>query len=534
MSSLKIKIPIITKLLNKRARNRLRVINKGYRQLKIESRLDFLMGLRNTLSRTRLGKSDSLIALSGRVNFDVDLSVRQYLTSYILGLLFNKSVLYSIGSKKPLSYPLPRQWRDALSNQGIKVNNFRSALLWRAYGFLFFARGVSRGLQGVYFLLTGSSNLKRHVCFDNIDRKCFSQSSNQHNIVNWYLQWKGKIKEIDSICHGVNGKGDFQIGTVSVTQTDGLPKLKGIKLFQYVTFAVYASIYSFIRLPFSPIYSFFLEELLKLKRVSLATDKDLAKDYLFHNSTPFYCPIWTYSVEERGSRVILYFYSANIENFKVGGNHSVQHPWHLLTWPHYLVWDECQADFVKRFAQGSPVIECVGPIWFSSFGINVDVALNSIAVFDVTPNRAARYIHLGADSEYYTPNIVNQFLNDIQEALMQNNYIMVHKMKRTNVYAHKKYNHNIQVLKEKSNCRQAHPDSDATQLIQKTVATISMPFTSTAIIAKQEGKPSVYYDPSGMVQKDDGAAHDIPILSGIDELKEWVEILVMIKSSNFT
>jgi hypothetical protein len=36
-----------------------------------------------------------------------------------------------------------------------------------------------------------------------------------------------------------------------------------------------------------------------------------------------------------------------------------------------------------------------------------------------------------------------------------------------------------------------------------------------------------------MVQKDDGAAHDIPILSGIDELKEWVETLVMIKSSNF-
>jgi polysaccharide biosynthesis PFTS motif protein len=70
-----------------------------------------------------------------------------------------------------------------------------------------------------------------------------------------------------------------------------------------------------------------------------------------------------------------------------------------------------------------------------------------------------------------------------------------------------------------------HPDSDATKLIQKTAATISIPFTSTALIAKSEGKPSVYYDPSGVVQKDDRAAHGIPVLSSIDELEAWVKTL---------
>jgi len=47
-------------------------------------------------------------------------------------------------------------------------------------------------------------------------------------------------------------------------------------------------------------------------------------------------------------------------------------------------------------------------------------------------------------------------------------------------------------------------------------------FTSTAVIAKQEGKPSVYYDPSGVIQKNNRAAHDIPVLSGINELEDWV------------
>ena len=64
---------------------------------------------------------------------------------------------------------------------------------------------------------------------------------------------------------------------------------------------------------------------------------------------------------------------------------------------------------------------------------------------------------------------------------------------------------------------------DPLQVIQKTKACISIPFTSTAIIAKQEGKPSAYYDPSGMIQKDHTGAHDIPILSGINELEDWVD-----------
>jgi polysaccharide biosynthesis PFTS motif protein len=50
-----------------------------------------------------------------------------------------------------------------------------------------------------------------------------------------------------------------------------------------------------------------------------------------------------------------------------------------------------------------------------------------------------------------------------------------------------------------------------------------MPFTSTALIAKYEGKPSIYYDPSGIIQKNDRAAHGIPVLVNIDELQQWVE-----------
>jgi len=47
-----------------------------------------------------------------------------------------------------------------------------------------------------------------------------------------------------------------------------------------------------------------------------------------------------------------------------------------------------------------------------------------------------------------------------------------------------------------------------------------MPFTSTALVARNPGKPSYYYDPSGIIQKDDRATHGIPVISGVDELQE--------------
>ena len=66
------------------------------------------------------------------------------------------------------------------------------------------------------------------------------------------------------------------------------------------------------------------------------------------------------------------------------------------------------------------------------------------------------------------------------------------------------------------------------QVIEQAIAVISMPFTSTALIAKEMGKPSIYYDPMGRLQRDDRAAHGIPILSGIEELEEWISARIAI------
>jgi len=516
-------IPVITTLVNKRHRSKIKIASKGYEKLKSKGDLELLLRLKDTLTKTKLNDADLLRKVICYDDFDVELSVRQYLTTRVLGLSFNKSILCSVGSGRSLSHPLPKEWRAILIEQGISVNNFGCAVLWRIYSFIFWGYGTLKGLKSVYFLLKKQPNLGKYVYFDSLTDHNISNDPKRHNILNWYLQWKNRNTEINSICHSVDGTLDFELGEINVIRTDGPPKLERFQLLQYVGFFTYTVIYSFVWLFFRPSCSFLMDEILKLKIVDLANDDDLARDYLFHSSSAFFRPLWTYLAEAKGSRTLLYHYSTNHAVFKTKNGYSLQEPWHLMSWPHHLVWDKPQADFIKGLCQNSIVTEEVGPIWFSSSGEKIEVRSNSIAVFDVNPATSDRYILLGLSIEYYVYDTNNQFLSDIYSVLDKNSILMLHKIKRKSKFYDKRYLKKVERLSEKTNYIRVDPNIDALLVVQKTKACISIPFTSTALIAKNEGKPSVYYDPTGMIQKDDRAAHGIQVLNNINELEEWVK-----------
>ena len=61
----------------------------------------------------------------------------------------------------------------------------------------------------------------------------------------------------------------------------------------------------------------------------------------------------------------------------------------------------------------------------------------------------------------------------------------------------------------------------AIRVIDACDCVISFPFTSTAILGLNANKTSMYYDPTGEIQKDDRAAHGVPVISGFEELKIW-------------
>jgi polysaccharide biosynthesis PFTS motif protein len=199
-----------------------------------------------------------------------------------------------------------------------------------------------------------------------------------------------------------------------------------------------------------------------------------------------------------------------------------------MNWTHYLVWDEYQADFVRRAVGENANIDVVGQIWFSNNGEDLPIFNGQgVSVFDVTPFRSSRYQTLGADTEFYVPHTCIAFLHDIHQATKNTGYKMLWKRKRKlkneSSFVHPAYLAFADRLAKFENVIIVDPDISANRVIEASKLVISMPFTSTALIARELGKPSCYYDPTGLVQKDDRAGHGIEILHGPEELTRWLK-----------
>ena len=251
-----------------------------------------------------------------------------------------------------------------------------------------------------------------------------------------------------------------------------------------------------------------------------------AIDYLFHNSNPRK-PLWLYEAEANGAKSTFYFYSTNCDSFKTKKGYQTTPAYYRnMNWSRHLVWDQEQADFVRRCVGNQAKTETVGPVCFGdSATILPDITCRTVAVFDIQPRRKSVYEVLGVALEYYTPAIGIKFLNDIHEVVVQHNWIMAWKGKRklpqtqTSQIA-KSYDSACERLAASPNMLVIDPDTAAIRLIERCALVLSLPFTSTALVARNLGKPSYYYDPTGIIQKDDRAAHGIPVISEVDELRE--------------
>jgi polysaccharide biosynthesis PFTS motif protein len=149
----------------------------------------------------------------------------------------------------------------------------------------------------------------------------------------------------------------------------------------------------------------------------------------------------------------------------------------------------------------------------------------SVAVFDIEAQRLSAHFPFSTLADYISanPDYSKRFLEDIQQVLIEYGLLMVFKKKRESGSRGKKsYKKLVQELSQKPNVMIVQPEVSAMQLIGQCAAVISMPFTSTALYMREQNIPSVYYDPTGWIQRDDRAAHGMPVLIGLDELRHWI------------
>lgn len=535
------KVPGLDGFLRMRARARLRNVMRGYRFLKKMGGLRRVAAVKEALTATPVfsqkRNSENFAGMSGDAT---EIAVRQFLLVRLVSTGLGAALLSSVGKRNaPVVYPLPSAWRKILGEHGFEVAERASAFLWACVVALHFASGIFVVLKFAvadarHLLRPANKELKRHVYFDALglgNLPPVGGGGEKNDIVSWYLDWPGRAVALDRVCHNVATAGMRELdGTEVVPVASPLHSFSDwSSLARFLAGCIISIGKAFFRsLAGHWWHSMMLGETVKATHVRVQDPALLARDYLFHNSNWIYRPLWTYEAERRGSRILFYFYSTNTEQFKQSGIYpEPTYGWRVMTWSHYLVWDEYQAAFIRRAVDLIPEVTIVGPILFQSGSqISIQIPANAIAVFDVQPMRDAIYQSLALATEYYIPRQTNQFLIDIQETGDSFGKVMVLKRKRAiGNKLHPLYLSLVRKLQDKSNYIEIDPDTSATALIEKCAGVISAPFTSTALLGRELGKPSIYYDPHGACEKDDRAAHGIPILSGKKELQQWFAAL---------
>lgn len=525
-------------------RSRLRQMMRGYRNLKAAGRMGTIAAVKQELTTHRLNLHERHFssAVMGAGLSSGELVVRQYLLVRVGGTNLNQALLMSAGKPNgKVVYAMPSEWFGVVERHGFQVDRLRSSVLWGFYVCAIFIFGILKATKVALTFFrtkdTDSQGAKPYAYFADLvlnNLPYFDGKELPRNITCWYAQWDGKSSGVAAIHHSVSESSAKSIGSLEVNyQPRPLPRLTNIaELARYSFLAGKALLISAVDLIRGRWWhALLLNQAALAVQARTVSSELLAKEYLFHNSNWIYRPLWTYEVERNGALILFYFYSTNARSFN-GTDKCLPPPygWQASNWPCYLVWDQFQEKFIREATDGQYKILNVGEIWFSDEGSEkIDITKeNTIAVFDVQPFRVSKYQSLGLGYEYYVPQVSIKFLEDIQAVLDEFGIDMAFKRKRDiGKLAHPVYRSAVELIETEPNVISISSSVSAARLIENSLAVISMPYTSTALIAANQGIPSVYYDSSAKVVRDDCAAHGIPVLIGRHELRSWLRNAVL-------
>lgn len=517
----------------------MRQMMRGYRKLRSEGKLDTIASIKDQFAAKQFSGLDqkNLRFFFGTGASQARLILAQVLLLRFAGVPFNRSILIAVCPGGSISSPLPSEWREVLKNNGIPLNGLKCTLAWIGSIAVSFVRGVVEA--ATHFLRSLRSIFRRSV--DSCSARVFFHemtSSNlppadcgegdTRNILTWYARWSGRLHNLNSIEHNVCGASERFVAGIPVRHGVSFPVPNTVMgLFAYLKWTVGALIIVLCDLARGHWHTaLLLGEASKAAAVRFAGSNALPAENFFHNSSWLYRPLWTYEADLKGSKTTLYFYSTNVESLKwASGYVRQENLWQVTNWPRYLVWDEWQKTFLQHVTVNEPKIEVVGSIDFSDSEKSCpDMPPDSLALFDVQPMRRSIYESLGIGYEYYIAETAIGFLRDVSDAAAQLGIPIVFKRKRdVGKSVHPRYRNLVAELALAPSFHSIDPRVHARNIIRQSQMIISMPFTSTALLGREMGKPSCYYDSTGRVQRDDRAAHGIPVVLGRTELSEWME-----------
>lgn len=465
-------------------------------------------------------------------------------TSYLLtSFAFNRAIASYYASGSNFVFPLDKEWQNIFIEYGIEINQNACSFLWEGYRviliiksfisyFKFLFTSVLEKLKHSKKVSSKNNNFINVYFYDISDRNLPSLNNgiSEKNIVTWYKKNVINDDKIN-IIHNVknfNHINDFNLD-YALTYSKNL-------FFKPHIFAELKNLFWWSNLLLKNIInpSFTLSllvnfnEILKAKRVEDLSSNLELNAVVFNNSIGSIKPLWAVVLERSDVRIDYCFYACNAEPVDIEGNLPIDGFWAIATWENCYVVDQYQKNQLENqlMHKSTKIIFETTP-WWTDVSISIPLTnKKTISLFDTILHNNL-YIPASINQcGWYKSEVAILYLQTILEVARELDIIVLYKIKRIRdkkIRNKEHWDYIQRALAEyKENIILINDKISAERLIQGTDITVSKPLSTTAIIAKNIKKPSIFFDPTRMISGSDPALRSIPILSNKEELKSYI------------
>lgn len=503
----------------------------SFKILKKKNKINLINKIKNEFINTKLKfnfKSTSLRNLNYHFK-ESELSKNFTLKTYssLISFLFTGLLIVSLARSKKLIYPLPSIWTEVLLKNNIATSVFMCNIFYKFFilfssSYFFFFNILS------LFHINKIKKIHNFVYLANIPK--ISIINNNPNLFSWCKKnffYNKKIKFIHENREIKNfSNNDYETYYLNKFY------LVNINLYQkiYFIYLNFKFMFLFVRYFFTNKSNFFIffDDFVKFNFLNKYKNK-LPMTALF-NISSLNRPLWTFLLKKKQS-VLFYFYSINhIPHFFKQGEFSIDKfydsaGYNLLTWNNYIGWSNKQLNWISKQVNNKSIkLINVGYVPFEGQNITINNQKKIISIFDITPRDPFYYALIGIKNNPYTLNYCMKFIKDIIEVTKKIDCIIMIKNKRFTSMVDMRYLKFLSKIKKmNSNVCIINSTVSAQSLVSASKCVVSIPFSSPALISKRMQVPSVYYDPSSLLNNCPYQNSEVSLLKEKSTLGNWIK-----------
>ncbi|MDO8652921.1 MAG: hypothetical protein Q7R66_12100 [Undibacterium sp.] len=260
----------------------------------------------------------------------------------------------------------------------------------------------------------------------------------------------------------------------------------------------------------NPVYSLISRDFAYAAIFSEMDRRGFIDSVIFTTTNVLSQPLWTRAFINAKVHMIWYSQSQQIISYQPDFLVSDMPGLRWIRVDVHWVWTNTYAKYLRSLISRG-IVEAVGPVVWSvpeiSNPANQEI---QVIVFDVPPFSDQVALECGEISNYFNPKNLTLFIEDLLklkkrlESIFVLPVVLVVKMKRNYNPAYDlKYYKYLEMLGALGQIRLVSCTSNIYSLISTGRLVIAYPFTSPAYIADSLGVPSIYYDPTDAIFRND-------------------------------